>query len=223
MRSKPNARSVQTKTEELQARRNALSKQIGMLKAKGQDATSLLAEAGSIPDQVKNARDAACRHSARIAAMDARDSQPAARIGSDRNVGRRQRRGAQVGHAAHLRLSGKGSRRRRHAAGTRLRHCRQAIRLALCVSARPAGATAARARALHARRANARARLHRVLHAVHRQCRLPDRHDATAEVPRRHVLGYQRDGQGGEDSGRDVSDLDVRNIADQHGARGNSQ
>ncbi len=46
-------RAVQTKTEELQARRNALSKQIGTLKAKGQDSTSLLAEAGSIPDEVK--------------------------------------------------------------------------------------------------------------------------------------------------------------------------
>ena len=46
-------KSVQTKTEELQARRNALSKQVGMLKAKGQDATTLLAEAGSIPDEVK--------------------------------------------------------------------------------------------------------------------------------------------------------------------------
>ena len=46
-------RSMQTKTEELQARRNALSKQIGTLKAKGQDSTSLLAEAGSIPDEVK--------------------------------------------------------------------------------------------------------------------------------------------------------------------------
>ncbi len=46
-------KAVQTKTEELQARRNALSKQVGMLKAKGQDAASLLAEAGSIPDEVK--------------------------------------------------------------------------------------------------------------------------------------------------------------------------
>lgn len=45
-------KAVQTKTEELQARRNALSKQVGMLKAKGQDAASLLA-AGSIPDEVK--------------------------------------------------------------------------------------------------------------------------------------------------------------------------
>ncbi len=46
-------KSVQTKTEELQARRNALSKQVGMLKAKGEDAASTLAEVASIPDQVK--------------------------------------------------------------------------------------------------------------------------------------------------------------------------
>ena len=46
-------KSVQTRTEELQARRNALSKQVGMLKAKGQDASTLLAEAASIPDEVK--------------------------------------------------------------------------------------------------------------------------------------------------------------------------
>ncbi len=46
-------KAVQTKTEELQAQRNSLSKQVGVLKAKGQDATSLLAEAGSIPDEVK--------------------------------------------------------------------------------------------------------------------------------------------------------------------------
>ena len=46
-------KAVQTKTEELQARRNALSKEIGVLKAKEQDASSVLAEAGSIPDQVK--------------------------------------------------------------------------------------------------------------------------------------------------------------------------
>ena len=46
-------KAVQTKTEELQARRNALSKEIGVLKAKKQDASSVLAEAGSIPDQVK--------------------------------------------------------------------------------------------------------------------------------------------------------------------------
>jgi len=46
-------KAVQTKTEELQARRNALSKQVGVLKASGQDATSLLAEAGAVPGAVK--------------------------------------------------------------------------------------------------------------------------------------------------------------------------
>ena len=46
-------KALQKNTEELQARRNALSKQIGMLKAKGEDATSLLAEASLIPDEVK--------------------------------------------------------------------------------------------------------------------------------------------------------------------------
>ena len=46
-------KSVQTKTEELQARRNALSKQVGMLKAKGQEATNELVAAAAIPDEVK--------------------------------------------------------------------------------------------------------------------------------------------------------------------------
>ncbi|MEO6278530.1 serine--tRNA ligase [Roseateles sp.] len=46
-------RSVQMRTEELQARRNALSKQIGMAKGKGEDASALMAEVGSIPDELK--------------------------------------------------------------------------------------------------------------------------------------------------------------------------
>ncbi len=46
-------KSVQTRTEELQARRNALSKQVGQAKAKGEDASSLMAEAAALPDQLK--------------------------------------------------------------------------------------------------------------------------------------------------------------------------
>ncbi len=69
-------KAVQTKTEELQARRNALSKQVGMLKAKGQDATSLLREASAIPDEVKQLETQLARDSAAIAAMDARSSEP---------------------------------------------------------------------------------------------------------------------------------------------------
>ncbi len=46
-------RSVQMKTEELQKRRNDLSNQVGMLRAKGGDASSALAEAAPIPEQLK--------------------------------------------------------------------------------------------------------------------------------------------------------------------------
>ena len=44
---------IQTRTEELQARRNALSKQIGMLKGKGEDASAPMAEVGGIADELK--------------------------------------------------------------------------------------------------------------------------------------------------------------------------
>jgi seryl-tRNA synthetase len=46
-------RTIQVRTEELQARRNSLSKQIGQLKAKGQDTTSVMAEVGGIGDELK--------------------------------------------------------------------------------------------------------------------------------------------------------------------------
>ena len=46
-------KSVQVATEELQARRNALSKQVGQLKSKGEDASAVLAEVGLIPEQLK--------------------------------------------------------------------------------------------------------------------------------------------------------------------------
>jgi seryl-tRNA synthetase len=46
-------RDIQVRTQELQARRNAASKQIGMAKAKGEDAAPLLAEVAGLGDQVK--------------------------------------------------------------------------------------------------------------------------------------------------------------------------
>ncbi|PZP31584.1 MAG: serine--tRNA ligase [Roseateles depolymerans] len=46
-------KGVQTRTEELQARRNALSKQIGMAKGKGEDASALMAEVNGIADELK--------------------------------------------------------------------------------------------------------------------------------------------------------------------------
>ena len=46
-------RTIQVRTEELQARRNSLSKQIGQLKAKGQDTATVMSEVGGIGDELK--------------------------------------------------------------------------------------------------------------------------------------------------------------------------
>ena len=46
-------KTLQTKTEDLQARRNSLSKQIGMLKGKGEDTAAVMAEVGGIGDELK--------------------------------------------------------------------------------------------------------------------------------------------------------------------------
>jgi seryl-tRNA synthetase len=45
-------KDIQTRTQELQARRNALSKAVGAAKGKGEDATALLAEVGGIGDDL---------------------------------------------------------------------------------------------------------------------------------------------------------------------------
>jgi seryl-tRNA synthetase len=46
-------RDLQTRTQELQAKRNALSKQIGALKGRGEDASAILAEVAGIGDETK--------------------------------------------------------------------------------------------------------------------------------------------------------------------------
>ncbi|MDR1854724.1 MAG: serine--tRNA ligase [Azoarcus sp.] len=46
-------KALQTRTQELQARRNSLSKQIGILKGKGEDASAVLAEVGQLGDELK--------------------------------------------------------------------------------------------------------------------------------------------------------------------------
>ena len=44
---------IQTRTQELQARRNATSKQIGFAKSKGEDTTTIMAEVASLGDELK--------------------------------------------------------------------------------------------------------------------------------------------------------------------------
>jgi len=46
-------KTIQIRTEELQARRNSLSKQIGQLKAKGEDSSGVMASVGGIGDELK--------------------------------------------------------------------------------------------------------------------------------------------------------------------------
>jgi len=46
-------KQLQVRTEELQAKRNQLSKQVGMLKGKGEDASAVMAEVAGIADELK--------------------------------------------------------------------------------------------------------------------------------------------------------------------------
>lgn len=46
-------KQLQTRTQELQAQRNALSKQIGALKSKGEDASAVMAQVGGLGDELK--------------------------------------------------------------------------------------------------------------------------------------------------------------------------
>lgn len=46
-------RAIQTRTEELQARRNSLSKQIGAMKGRGEDTSAVMAEVGGIGDEMR--------------------------------------------------------------------------------------------------------------------------------------------------------------------------
>jgi seryl-tRNA synthetase len=46
-------KTIQTRTQELQAKRNATSKQIGAAKAKGEDVSAIMAEVGALGDELK--------------------------------------------------------------------------------------------------------------------------------------------------------------------------
>ena len=62
-------KAIQTRTEDLQARRNSLSKQIGQAKARGGDASALMAEVGGLGDELKASAERLDVVQAEIAAM----------------------------------------------------------------------------------------------------------------------------------------------------------
>jgi seryl-tRNA synthetase len=62
-------RAIQTRTEELQARRNSLSKQIGAMKGRGEDTTAVMAEVSGIGEQMKASAAQLDDVQARLSAM----------------------------------------------------------------------------------------------------------------------------------------------------------
>jgi seryl-tRNA synthetase len=50
-------KSLQSRTEELQAQRNSLSKQIGALKGKGEDTSAVMAQVGGLADELKSSAE----------------------------------------------------------------------------------------------------------------------------------------------------------------------
>lgn len=62
-------KTLQTRTQDLQARRNALSKQIGILKSKGEDAAAVMAEVSGLGDELKNNEQALAQLLERINAV----------------------------------------------------------------------------------------------------------------------------------------------------------
>ena len=162
-------RSVQMRTEELQAKRNALSKQVGVLKGKGEDASAVLAEVAAIPEQVKVLEGQLSNIQLRLqtymldvpnvphesvpAGRSADDNVEVRRWGTPRAFDFEVRDHVDVGAAPRPRLRDGG----------------EDLRLALRADERAGRAAAPGARAVHARPADDRARLHGVLHAVHRQ------------------------------------------------------
>jgi len=59
-------KAVQTETEALQARRNALAKQIGQLKSRGEDASAVMAESQAIPTRLKQLEETLASVQARL-------------------------------------------------------------------------------------------------------------------------------------------------------------
>ena len=74
-------KAIQTRTEELQSKRNSLSKQIGMLKGKGEDTSAVMAEVAGLGDELKANEAALTEVQAKLAAfMDAVPNLPHASV-----------------------------------------------------------------------------------------------------------------------------------------------
>ncbi len=155
-------RRLVTEAEELKAERNRASEAIGQAKRRGEDAQAAMARMREVSDRIK-ALDAAVKEAdARLEALLLEiPNLPHASVPVGA-LGRRQRRGAPLGHAAAVRVRAEAAlRARRGARPPRLRSREQDRQGALHGDVGRGGPAQPRARAAHARSAHARARLHR--------------------------------------------------------------
>ncbi len=183
-------KDIQTRAQELQAKRNALSKQIGIAKGKGADSTALMGEVAGLADELKRQEEGLERvqaelrefllnlpnltHSSTPVGKSADDNVEIRRWGTPPEFNFPARDHTDLGEA----LGQLDFATAAKMSGARFTFLRGDL-----------GAAASRACAVHARHAHAGARLHRVLHAVHRQRRDAGGHDAAAQVRVRHVRG----------------------------------
>jgi seryl-tRNA synthetase len=95
-------KTIQTRTEELQARRNQLSRQIGQAKGRGEDASAAMAEVGGIGDALKGSAERLDAIQAELGAMlmsVPNLPQPSAPVGADETANVEVRRWSPDGQA----------------------------------------------------------------------------------------------------------------------------
>ena len=180
-------KTIQTRTQELQAKRNATSRQIGQAKAKGEDVSAIMAEVASLGDELKQAEiqlgevQSALQQLLELIPNTPHGSVPVGKSEADNLEVRR------VGNIPQVRFCGKGPRRSRRKTGAGFRYRREDFRCAFLGAEGRTGTAASRARAVHAGHAHRAARLHRDLCALPGECRFDARHRAVAEVRGRFV------------------------------------
>ena len=219
MRWKRERKQIQTRTEELQGKRNTLVQ--ADRHAEGQGRGYVRGDGGS--GRYRRRAESLCRATGRSCRRDISEfmlahSESAARIGA----GRQRTRPAMSRCARSARRAASISRCKDHV------DVGAALGLDFDVAAKMTGSRfcgdegrhrtpAPRAGAIHARYAYRRAWLYRMLYAVYRQCRFAARHRPVAEVRGRSVRGEEgRPGRRGRGA---VPDSDRRSAADQYRAR----
>ena len=182
-------KAIQIRTQELQTQRNALSKQIGQAKSKGEDVVRADGRSRQhrqpAQEERGRARGSAQRASNAFVARCPTSRTTAVPAGSPPTT--TSKSGGWASRATSI------SRCKDHVdLGERLGHarfrgCDQDRRRALHAAQGPDGAPASRHRAVHAGCAYRRARLHRSLRALPGERREPARHGPAAEVRGRSV------------------------------------